>query len=156
MYRLFNTLMTTGLLCAGAVFADDRTPLIPAASASWADEFRMSPGLRVGNIVYLSGQVASPQDGSVEALKAAYVQTFDNIGLVLAEDGLTWADVVDMTSFHTDIEAQKAAFMEVRARYITDKPYPAWTAIDIDQLWDKAYVTEIKVVAHIRETSSTE
>ncbi|NWN27523.1 RidA family protein, partial [Escherichia marmotae] len=60
--------------------------------------------------------------------------------------GASWDDVVDITSFHTDILPQIEAMKRVKARYVR-APYPAWTAIDVDRLLPDAGLTEIKIVA---------
>lgn len=137
------------LLSTTPSLADDIKALTPKGM-EWTKEYKMSPGLKVGNTVYLSGHTAQPTNQSKEALKAAYVTMFNNVEKVLNEAGLSWADVIDMTSFHTDLEGQKEIFLKVRSKYLQKEPYPTWTAIDVDRLWEKEFVTEIKIVARVK------
>jgi enamine deaminase RidA (YjgF/YER057c/UK114 family) len=58
--------------------------------------------LRDGTI-YLSGVVVGPT-----ADKAAFERVYRRISDILLRAGATWEDVVDITSFHTDIEPQVA------------------------------------------------
>ena len=95
--------------------------------------------------MWLSGVTVSPEEG--QSLEDAIDTTFSKIESILKEAGLSWNDVVDVTSFHVDLAPQKEPFLKVKSRYITQKPYPAWTAIEVKGLWGATLVAEIKVVA---------
>ncbi len=148
-HKLAFALTIPLLLSTTPSLADDIKALTPKGM-EWTKEYKMTPGLKVGNTVYLSGHTAQPTNQSKEALKAAYVTMFNNVEKVLNEAGLSWADVIDMTSFHTDLEGQKEIFLKVRSKYLQREPYPTWTAIDVDRLWEKEFVTEIKIVARVK------
>lgn len=148
-HKLAFALTLPLLLSTTPSLAGDIKALTPKGM-EWTKEYKMSPGLKVGNTVYLSGNTAQPTNQSKEALKAAYVTMFNNVEKVLNEAGLSWADVIDMTSFHTDLEGQKEIFLKVRSKYLQKEPYPTWTAIDVDRLWEKEFVTEIKIVARVK------
>jgi enamine deaminase RidA (YjgF/YER057c/UK114 family) len=56
------------------------------------------------------------------------------------------ADIVDLTTFHTDMR-ELALFMQVKDRYIT-RDFPAWTAIGVASLGGApGVIIEIKAVA---------
>ena len=97
-----------------------------------------------GDTIYLSGVVVGLREG--EALAAAYDRTYADIGRILARAGAGWDDVVDITSYHTEITAQFPAMVSVHRRYVR-APFPAWTAIDVDRLIPRDGITEIKIVA---------
>ncbi len=97
-----------------------------------------------GDTIYLSGVVVGQREG--EALEAAYDRTYRRIGETLRRAGASWDDVVDITSYHTDITAQMEAIVAVHRRYVR-APFPAWTAIDVDRLVPERGITEIKIVA---------
>lgn len=123
-----------------------RTSYVPPGTEWAEDEMGMSPAIRVGNLVWLSGvPVSPPKEG--QSLEDAIDTSFSEIESTLEEAGLTWNDVVDLTTYHLDMEAQKGLFLKVKSRYITKKPYPSWTAIGVTRLWDESLVAEIKVVA---------
>jgi len=104
-----------------------------------------SSALVSGDTVYLSGVVAGVREGETD-LRAAYTRTFDRIGRILSDAGVTWDDVVDITSFHTDLTTQMPAIVEVKNRYVKP-PFPAWTAIQVARLIPNNGITEIKIVA---------
>ena len=97
-----------------------------------------------GDTIYLSGVVVGLREG--EELAAAYDRTYARIGAILARAGAGWDDVVDITSYHTDVTAQMEAIVAVHRRHVT-APFPAWTAIDVDRLIPERGITEIKIVA---------
>jgi enamine deaminase RidA (YjgF/YER057c/UK114 family) len=108
------------------------------------EEWGYSDAIVVGDTIYLSGIVAAQRDG--ETLEAAYDRAYRQIGAILVRAGASWDDVVDITTFHTDVTAQMPAIVAVQRRYVA-APFPAWTAIDVDRLIPDRGITEIKVIA---------
>jgi enamine deaminase RidA (YjgF/YER057c/UK114 family) len=108
------------------------------------EEWGYSDAIIVGDTVYLSGVVAAQREG--ESLDAAYDRAYRQIGAILARAGAGWDDVVDITTYHTDVTVQMPAIVAVHRRYVA-APFPAWTAIDVDRLIPDRGITEIKVVA---------
>ncbi|GJL94751.1 MAG: hypothetical protein DHS20C05_11560 [Hyphococcus sp.] len=138
--------------------ADERgakQAIVPEGMEWAVEQFGFSPAVRAGDFLYLSGIVAGlPQDedgviapATEENLTAAYEQAFAAIGTVLAAGGADFDDVVDITTYHTDLAGQVDTIMVVKNRYIK-APHPAWTAIDIDRLFIENGVTEIKITAY--------
>lgn len=97
-----------------------------------------------GDTIYLSGVVVGQRQG--ESLEDAYDRAYRHIGAILGRAGASWDDVVDITSYHTDVTAQMEAITAVHRRYVSP-PFPAWTAIDVDRLIPERGITEIKIVA---------
>ena len=82
----------------------------------------------------------------VEGTEAQIVQAFENLKKVVEAAGARMSDIVDLTSFHTDMRDLQV-FMRVKDRYLTEA-FPAWTAIGAAQLGGAAgYLIEIKAVA---------
>ena len=100
-----------------------------------------------GDTVYLSGVVAGTRPGETD-LKLAYDRAFQRIGKILERAGVSWDDVVDITSFHTDLKTQMPAIVAVKNKYIHAPP-PAWTAIQVVRLIPDNGITEIKMVAKL-------
>ncbi len=98
-----------------------------------------------GDTVTLSGVVAGVRPGETD-LRAGYTRAFERIGTILRGAGVSWDDVVDITSFHTDLTTQMPAIVAVKNRYIKP-PYPTWTAIQVARLIPDNGITEIKIVA---------
>ena len=77
----------------------DRVELNP--DWPWAKDYRIAQGVKVGNTVYVSGQVGFDKEGNVvggDDMKAQSVQTFENIKAVLTEAGATMDDVVKINA----------------------------------------------------------
>lgn len=125
-----------------------RDAIFPAGRHALYDAHRYSAAIRSGDLLFVSGQVGSREDGSPEPDFERQVQlAFENLIAVLAAAGCTFDDVVDVTTFHTDPESQFEAIMAVRDRMIGDPPYPNWTAIGVN--WLAGFDFEIKVIARI-------
>jgi enamine deaminase RidA (YjgF/YER057c/UK114 family) len=126
----------------------NREAIFPPGRHALYDKHRYSAAIRSGDLLFVSGQVGSRDDGSPEPEYEAQVRlAFDNLAAVLEAAGCTFADIVDVTTFHTDPEAQLAALMAVRAEVIGDPPYPNWTAVGVN--WLAGFDFEIKVIARI-------
>ncbi|RYG40468.1 MAG: RidA family protein, partial [Chitinophagaceae bacterium] len=106
-----------------------RQPVFPANPHALYEEHRYSPAIRSGDLLFVSGQVGSREDGSPEPDFEEQVRlAFANLKAVLSAAGCTFADVVDVTSFHTDPASQFETFMKIREGEIGEPPYPTWTA----------------------------
>ncbi len=121
---------------AQILYSDDPHERAFQQSAGFSDAVILADGT-----IYLSGIVVGP-----EADTAAYERAYRRIGAILTRAGASWDDVVDITSFHTEIEPQVAVMSEVQKQFLT-APYPAWTAVQVSRLYLEAARTEIKVVA---------
>jgi enamine deaminase RidA (YjgF/YER057c/UK114 family) len=125
-----------------------RQAIFPAHRHALYDRHRYSAAIRSGDLLFVSGQVGSREDGTPEPDFERQVQlAFDNLAAVLAAAGCTFADVVDVTSFHTDPASQLDTFMAVREGAIGAPPYPNWTAVGVN--WLAGFDVEIKVIARI-------
>ncbi len=109
---------------------------------------RYSAAIRSGDLLFVSGQVGSRADGSPEPDFARQVErAFENLNAVLTAAGASFADVVDVTTFHTDPEQQFTTIMAVRDKFIGAPPYPNWTAVGVT--WLAGFDFEIKVIARL-------
>ncbi len=105
-----------------------------------------------GNDVILSGVITELQDGEAD-LEAAFSRTFEAIGNTLERAGASWHDVIDITTFHTDLPSQLPAFVAVKSRFV-DLPHPAWTAIGVSRLVSDGGLTETRVRARLAGPTS--
>ncbi len=149
MRTLMTGLCAASLLCGTQAYAQDAKKVLqsedPQARA-FQDAAGYSDTVIAGDTIYLSGLIASPKEGETD-LKLAYERLFESIGKRLERAGATWDDVVDITTYHTDLSAQINDFVAVKHRYIKG-PFPAWTAIGISSLYDPAGVVEMKITAY--------
>ena len=98
-------------------------------------------------IVYVSGVPAYLGPGETD-MEAAFIRAFDALGKTLDRAGATWDDVVELTTYHTDVNAQIEAFAKVKSRYIKSPP-PAWSAIGTNGLLQQGGLVEIALGAHV-------
>jgi enamine deaminase RidA (YjgF/YER057c/UK114 family) len=126
----------------------ERKAVVPAGMEAVYERIRYAPAVKVGNTIYVSGQVGRDAKMQlVEGREAQTIQAFENLKKVLEAAGASLSDVVDLTTFHTDMR-DLPSFVEIRDRYLTTHPMPAWTAIGAHMLGGTAgYIVEIKAVA---------
>jgi enamine deaminase RidA (YjgF/YER057c/UK114 family) len=125
-----------------------REAIFPAGRQALYEINRYSAAIRSGDLLFVSGQVGSREDGSPEPDFERQVQrAFDNLAAVLKAAGCSFDDVVDVTTFHTDPAAQFETIAAVRNRVIGEPPYPNWTAVGVN--WLAGFDFEIKVIARI-------
>lgn len=129
-----------------------RDAIFPPGRQALYEMHRYSAAIRSGDLLFVSGQVGSREDGSPEPDFAIQVQlAFDRLNAVLQVAGASFDDVVDVTTFHTDPEKQFETVMTVRDRAIGAPPYPNWTAVGVT--WLAGFDFEIKAIARIPERS---
>ncbi|WP_457588339.1 RidA family protein [Ensifer canadensis] len=124
------------------------TPVFPENRHALYEAHGYSAAIASGDLLFVSGQVGSREDGSPEPDFADQVRlAFANLKATLAAGGCTVDDIVDVTSFHTDPENQFATIMAVKNEVFPQPPYPNWTAIGVN--WLAGFDFEIKVIARI-------
>ena len=108
-----------------------------------------SQAIRVGNLVYTSGQIPiDPATGVfVEGgIKEQTRQSLTNIKAILQEAGLSMANVVKTTVFLADMN-DFADMNSVYADFFAE-PYPARSAVAVKTL-PKGALVEIEVIAEV-------
>ena len=125
------------------------TPVIPPNMADLEREWHMSPGVVSNGHMFLTGFNGCPLDGPPPSDAGTQIDiAFDTVEAVLAQAGLGMKDIVDMTSFHVDLQNHLELFKAKRAaRFV--RPYPAWTAIEVAGFATPGVIVELKVVARV-------
>ncbi len=125
-----------------------REAVFPAGPRGVYETNRYSAAVRSGDLLFVSGQVGSREDGSPEPVfERQVLLAFNNLVAVLEAAGCTLDDVVDVTTFHTDPDAQFETVRAVHEKVIGGPPYPTWTAVGAKLLY--GFDFEIKAVARI-------
>jgi enamine deaminase RidA (YjgF/YER057c/UK114 family) len=101
-----------------------------------------------GDTIYVSGVVVGQAPGET-TLEPGFERAFRQIGRILERAGAGFGDIVDMTSFHTDVVGQIDAMSAVSKRLLGSPP-PAWTAVQVVRLLPDGGIAEIKIVARRR------
>jgi enamine deaminase RidA (YjgF/YER057c/UK114 family) len=117
----------------------------------WVDSLPVgSPCVRVGDLLFISGQVSLDANFRAVApgdIKAQARNVFSQIQAAVEAAGGRLDDVLDLVSFHKDCR-QLADVVEV-AREFFKKDYPAWTAIGTSGTYDPDLQVSIKAIAHL-------
>lgn len=125
-----------------------RQPIFPPDRHALYEAHGYSAAIRSGDLLFVSGQVGSRQDGTPEPdFERQVEQAFANLKATLEAAGCSFDDIIDVTTFHTDPENQFPTIMAVKQRIFTAPPYPAWTALGVN--WLAGFDFEIKVIARI-------
>jgi 2-iminobutanoate/2-iminopropanoate deaminase len=93
-----------------------------------------SDAVRVGDILYLSGQIGIGPDGKLpDGIEAQTKQTLENVGAVLKRAGLGYGDVFHCTAFLSDMK-NWPAFNSVYVTYFPEGKRPARSAFGANGL----------------------
>ena len=117
------------------------------------DEFGYAQAVKVGDTIYLSGQVSLDDEGNVVGIgdmETQVRQAYTNIKKVLAQYDASIENIVDEVIFVTDMEiASTAALIKCRREIFPGTPVVASTVVEISRLAFPELMVEIKCVAKI-------
>lgn len=106
-----------------------------------------------GRLVVISGQIAVDESGGVVGegdAGAQARQVFENLRRCLDAAGATFADVVKLTFFVTDLAALPAIRVARDAYVDTERP-PASTAVQVVALFRPELILEVEAYALLSE-----
>ena len=132
-----------------------RKAIVPDQVKDYYHDWKMAPAHQVGELLFFTGMTGSLPDGSLDPDPEIQIRNaFEKIGWVLAEAGLGWGNLVEMTSYHVGLKSHFDIFRSVRSDYMVE-PYPAWTAIEVQGFVRVGAIVEIRVIAQAPPTPST-
>jgi enamine deaminase RidA (YjgF/YER057c/UK114 family) len=121
--------------------------IIPPAMKALYEGWRLSPGLQCDSFIFFSGFNGMPLDGRLSAAPSEQIEAaFAQVDMILREGGLSFSDVVEMTSYHVGLRDHLEQFKSIRARYVRE-PYPAWTAIEVVGFASEGVIVELRIIA---------
>jgi 2-iminobutanoate/2-iminopropanoate deaminase len=118
----------------------------------WEQEYGYSQAVKVGDTIYLSGQVSHDDKGNIVGVGNMEVQmrqAWANVEKVLAQYGATIDNIVDEVLFVTDIEAALTAAVKVRPEVFGGRPVVASTLVQVPRLAFPELMIEIKCIAKV-------
>lgn len=122
---------------------------IPIAPPDMKDQRpRYTLGWRVGNTIYVAGQLPYDKDGNLVGkgdIKAQTRRVFEQIKKIVEAGGGTMDAVVKITVFVTDVRFREP-YADVRAEFFGPNP-PASTLVQISNLAIPDALIEIEAVA---------
>jgi reactive intermediate/imine deaminase len=113
--------------------------------------FKISQAIRLGELVFASGQAAIDQSGALVGVgdfDAQAEQAFENLQQVLEAAGSGLDRIVKVTIFLTDM-ANFPKIVDLRGRWFT-QPYPADTIVEVTSLALPELEIEIEAIAAVR------
>ena len=134
--------------------AQKKVLINPPGTEEIYKRMKFSQAVRLGDMVWVSGQVGIDEKGVVgEGIDAQARLAFKNLEHVLAEAGATLADVVELMTFHKSM-GDIRGFSKVKAEFIPEN-YPAWTAVGVTELVMPQLLVEIKAIAVIGSSEAS-
>ena len=127
----------------------DKTVIMTEAAPAPFQGAPYSQGIRFGDLVFVSGQLAvDPASGRMVdgGIAEQTEQVFANLTAILEESGSSVDRILKATVFLANLD-DFALMNEVYARHIGDRP-PARATVEVARLPSGALV-EIEVVAHV-------
>jgi enamine deaminase RidA (YjgF/YER057c/UK114 family) len=116
----------------------------------WEKEYGYAQGVKVGETIYLSGQVSHDDKGNVVGvgnMEAQMRQAYANVSKMLAQYGATMGNVVEEVLFVTDMDAAMAARAKLKQEVYSGEPAVASTIVQISRLAFPEFLIEIKCIA---------
>ena len=125
----------------------DRITIVPEGLAA---NPAFSPGVRVGDLLFVSGQVAQDGNGNTVGIGDCEAQTrqvMARIQTIVESAGATLADVVKITTFLVNLD-DYPAFSRVRSETFPENP-PASSTVVVAALVRPEFLVEVEAVVHI-------
>ncbi|MEE8877162.1 RidA family protein [Pseudomonas helleri] len=134
----------------------DRQIIVPETMKLLAERAGYAPAVKVGTTLYCAGQVGRTADLQViEDPEQQFLAAWGNLRQVLAAGGCSFEDVVEMTTYHIDMNQHMPLFRQVK-----DSLFPrntcAWTCIGVSELAKPGLLVEIKCIAVQRSASASD
>ena len=117
----------------------------------WEKEYGYAQAIKVGDTIYVSGQVSHDDKGNIVGhgdMEVQMRQAYENIQKLLTQYGATLKNVVDEILFVTDINQPFAAAVKCRQDIFSGTPVSG-PIVQIQRLAFPELMIEIKCVAKI-------
>jgi 2-iminobutanoate/2-iminopropanoate deaminase len=118
----------------------------------WEKEYGYAQAVKVGDTIYVSGQVSHDETGKIVGprdMEAQMRQAYTNIKKILAQYGATIDNIVDEILFVTDMDTAFAAAVKCRKDIFSGTPSVASTIVQIHHLAFPELMIEIRCVAKV-------
>ena len=119
-----------------------------SSGSKWEDIVGYSRAVKIGNLVEVTGTVASGEDGNVVGRNDAYAQTkyiYQKIESILEKAGASMKDVIRVRMFVTDISCWQEYGRAHSEFFKTIKPCN--TMVEVSALIEPEYLIEIEATA---------
>jgi enamine deaminase RidA (YjgF/YER057c/UK114 family) len=133
----------------------EKIRIMPEGHWDWSMPVSFSQGWKVGDLVFVGGQISADENGRTIGVGDIAVQTrncFENIRSVLAEVGADLTDIVKLNTYYCfdgdgpEVTKFWEEMTRVRMEYLPD-PGPAATAVRVMGLAYEDLLIEIEAIA---------
>ena len=107
----------------------------------------LTPGIRVGDIVYTSGQLGTARDAPDSTIQTQTKKAMENVKAVVEAGGSTMANVLKCTVFLTDVK-DFGGMNSVYSTFFPKEP-PARSTVVVAALVSAAAKVEIECIAAV-------
>jgi 2-iminobutanoate/2-iminopropanoate deaminase len=118
----------------------------------WEEQYGYAQAVKVGDTIYLSGQVSHDDEGNVLGVDDMEVQvraTYANIAKVLSQYNATMENVVEETLYVRDMDAAFGARVKMKDEVFSGHPLVASTIVQIERLAFPEFLVEIRCIARV-------
>lgn len=118
----------------------------------WEKEYGYVQAVKVGDTIYVSGQVSHDDTGNIVGrgdMETQMRQAYSNIQKLLAHYGATIENIVDEILFVTNMDEAFAAAVKCRQEIFSGTPVIASTIVQIQRLAFPELMIEIRCVAKV-------
>ena len=125
----------------------DRTPIIPSGVAPNPN---LSPGIRLGDLLFTSGQVGTDGGGNLVGpgdCEAQSRQVMANLRTIIEAAGATMQEVIKITCFLTNINTYPA-YSKVRSETWPSNP-PASSTVAVSALARPEFLVEVEAIVRV-------
>ena len=125
----------------------ERTPITPSEVAP---NPALSPGIRLGDLLFTSGQVGTDSGGNLVGAgdcEAQSRQVMANLRTIIEAAGATMQEVIKITCFLTDINTYPA-YSKVRSETWPSNP-PASSTVAVSALARPEFLVEVEAIVRV-------
>jgi enamine deaminase RidA (YjgF/YER057c/UK114 family) len=118
----------------------------------WETEYGYSQAVKVGDTIYVSGQVSHDDKGRIVGrgdMEAQMRAAYSNIDKVLLHYGARMENIVEEILFVTDMDEAFAAAAKCRRDIFSGNPVVASTIVQIQRLASPDFMIEIRCIARV-------
>jgi enamine deaminase RidA (YjgF/YER057c/UK114 family) len=99
------------------------------------DNYHYSQGVQVGDFIFVTGQGGWTESFQFsDNVHEQIQQAFRNVETVLKEAGAAWDEVIDITSYHVELDESVLGTMVEQLRQYCPNHQPLWTVIGVAKL----------------------
>jgi enamine deaminase RidA (YjgF/YER057c/UK114 family) len=124
-----------------------RELIVPPGMDNLVQRFGYAPGVRVGDTLFVSGQVGRDANLQVIAdVPAQIEQAFRNVGKVLDAAGFAWSEVVELETWLLHFQRDLPHVLAIKPKFL-GSTVTTWTGFGVAEFSMPGIVFEVKVTA---------